>query len=123
MAAAKLDIYIEQGSTFKRTLKFKMADGVTPLDISGNTFRGQIRQGISDAAIVASFTCTITNGPGGEVDITLTAAQTSAIELKPQKSPYREPQDFSYDVERVLPDTTVERVLEGLAKISPEVTR
>jgi hypothetical protein len=122
MSAGKTDLYIEQGSTFKRKLVFKDGSNVA-IDLTGDVFAGQIRKSISDPTIVASFTCVLTNPTLGEVEISLTAAETSAITLKAQSTADRQTQDFAYDIERTLVAGTKERVLEGLAKISPEVTR
>lgn len=127
MAAGKLDFYIEQGSDFLRKLIFQDNAVPTPNkeNLTGQTFRGQIRRSISDATIVVSFSFSIldqvTNT--GEVEVRLTSSQTSSISLKPQTSAQREPQEFAYDIERVFTDGRVERVLEGLVLVSPEVTR
>jgi hypothetical protein len=124
MPAAKLDIYIEQGASFKRKLTFKDSEN-TPIDLTGNTFEGKVKKNISDSAAVATFTITvldqITNT--GEVMVELTATQTSAIALKSQRTPTRSTEKFCYDIERTLPDLRKERVLEGIAEVSPEVTK
>ena len=124
MAAGKLDFYLEQGTDFLRKLIFQ--DSTPALeDLTGQTFRGQIRKSISDATIVVSFTFNILNQTTnrGEVEFSLTNIQTSGIVLKPQNVVTREPQEFAYDIEREFTDGRVERVLEGIVKVSPEVTR
>jgi hypothetical protein len=125
MAAISYDLYIEQGATFYKKLTFKDSTGAL-IDLTSFTFRGQIRKTISNATKVLDFTCTVldqvTNK--GELDMSLTATQTSEIALDAQDSPTRIPQDFCYDLEKV--DNVsgfVERVLEGVCSISPEVTR
>ena len=124
MAAAKLDFYLEQGTDFLRKLIFQ--DSTPALeDLTGQTFRGQIRKSISDSTIVVAFTFTILNQltNKGEVTFSLTNAQTSSIVLKPQNVVTREAQEFAYDIEREFTDGRVERVIEGVIKVSPEVTR
>ena len=124
--AGTLNLSIDQGSTFSRTIR--IMDGETPsaaVDLTGQTFRGQIRKYATDATAVATFTCTVldqgTNT--GEMTFSLTAAQTAAIVLKAQKTALRTAIDYSYDIERVLVSGAVERLLEGVVSVSPEVTR
>ncbi len=123
MAAGKLDIYIEQGSSFNYKLTFKDSLGA-PIDLTGQTFAGQIRRGAGDPTIIATFTCGILNQitNTGEMTFSLTAAQTSLIPLEPLSEPAKVTTQFAYDLERTLPGGTVERVIEGLATVSPEVT-
>jgi len=122
MAAGKLNITIEQGATFKRKLVFKDSTN-TAIDLSGNAFAGQIRKSASDPTIIATFTCTVTDAPAGEVEISLTDTQTSAIPVKASTSPEKESTEYAYDIERTLLGGDKQRVLEGIASVSPEVTK
>lgn len=126
MAAGKHDILIEQGASFYEKLTFK--DNASPpvaIDLTGNTFAGKLRKNVGDSEVIATFTCTVLNQTTnrGEVEITLTDLQTAAIPLRPQSSADRVTEDFCYDYERTFTDGHKERVLQGLAKVSPEVTR
>lgn len=126
MAAANLDIIVEQGSTFQRQLFFN--DGALPtpaaIDISGWTFAAQIRRSYSDPTIQASFVCSfVTDGTDGLLYITMTAAETSAISVKPAKDYTRPFTKQIWDLEATFPELTVARILQGEADISPEVTR
>lgn len=127
MAAAKLNLYLEQGSSFYRKLRF--TDNATPtpapINLTGMTFAGKIRKNISDVAEILSFTCTILNQSTnpGEMTITLTAIETAGIVLKKQTVQQRVTEPFCYDLELTYPSGTVERILEGVVNISPEVTR
>ena len=122
MSAGKLDLSIEQGATFKRKLIFKDSTN-SPIDLTGNVFSGQIRTSPSSTTIIASFVCTITDAPNGEVEITLTDTITSGIPVKPSTSPEKQTTSYAYDIERTIPGGTKQRVLEGIANVSPEVTR
>ena len=106
-----LDLTINQGATFKRDVTIADADN-TPVNISGNTFRGQIRRRASSEDILATFTCTVTDATGGKLSINLTDAQTSAIPAG----------HWVYDIEWVNGDD-VARLLEGGAITTAEVTR
>lgn len=124
MAAATLNLTHEQGTTFTRTLTFKDASDVT-VDLTGQTFRGSIRRIATDSKLIAAFTFVLANQTTnrGEVTMSLSASTSSAIKLTAQESAVRTSEVFTYDVERVLADETVERVLEGTFSISPEVTK
>lgn len=124
MAAGKLNILIEQGADFKRKLIFKDSNNAL-IDLTGSSFTGQIRKSASDATIIATFSCTVldqvTNT--GEVLIQLSNTQTSAIPVAASKDPEKQLTEYAYDIERTLPSAEKERILEGIASVSPEVTK
>lgn len=123
MPAATLNIKIEQGADFSRLITFKNASGV-PQTQAGYTFRGQLRTATGQPLIVASFNFTLRNQTTntGEVEWTMPALVTASIPLEPQETPDRQSIDFAYDVERVSSTGVVERIFQGLATVSPEVT-
>ena len=124
MAAAALNLTIEQGTTFRRLLTFK--DSLdADIDLTGQTFRGSIRRSVTDATAVAVFTFVVANqiSNTGEVTMTLSAAASSAIVLQTQDSAIRVSELFAYDVERVFVDGSVERVLQGVVTLVPEATK
>jgi hypothetical protein len=112
--SAKLNITIEQGATFSRTISLTDEDGVA-IDLTGASVAGQIRKDYtSDTAY--NFTLTITDEPGGEITWVLSAATS-------QDMPVSETDRYVYDVEVTYADGTIERILEGNVKLTPEVTR
>lgn len=124
MAAANLDLTIEQGTTFKRVLTIR--DSLNALiDLTGETFRGQIRKTPSSTTVAATFTCVLKNQVTnkGEVEISISAAETSLIPLAATSKPLIITENFVYNIERVKADGTVLRLLEGLAIVSPEVAK
>ena len=106
-----LDLQINQGATFKRVITIANTDG-TPLNITSNTFRGQIRKRYTSTDVLATFTCTVTDAFGGKLSIDLTDAETSAIPAG----------HWVYDIEWVN-GADVARLLEGQAITTAEVTR
>lgn len=123
MAAAKLDLYIEQGAKFYRTVTFKVNN--VAVNITGWTFRGQIRTSQTSADIVASFSFAIRDQVlyTGQVEITLSDVVTSAIPV-PSTSRYtRKTSKYIYDIEVINTSGVVDRMLEGTVEVSPEVTR
>lgn len=124
MAAASLTLSIDQGATFTRKLIFKDSLGAL-INLTGQTFTGMIKKSFSDTTALATFTCTVLNQTTnlGEVTVELTSAASSAIPIKIQKPGTRTTEDFIYDIERTYSTGVVERILEGIARISPEVTK
>ena len=109
--SGKLDLTIEQGATFSRTITIKNASNVV-VDITNDTFAGQVRKRHQSGTVEAVFTFTITDGANGEVTAVISATDTSAMDTG----------DFVYDIEWTS-GSTVTRLLEGVATVTPEVTR
>lgn len=59
-------------------------DPFGPLDISGRTYRAQVRRSAgSKGEPMATFACSITNGPGGEVACVLTSIEAAKLKRGP----------------------------------------
>jgi hypothetical protein len=110
--SGKLDLTIEQGATFSRTITIKDASNVA-VDISTDTFEGQVRKRHQSGTVEANFSFTITDGANGEVTATISATDTAAMDTG----------EFVYDIEWTNTGTNVVRLLEGTATVTPEVTR
>lgn len=75
---ASQDLTITRGDT--ETLVVTITtDGSTPVNITGRTYRAQIRQKKDSTSIAASFTCTVSNGSSGQLTCTLSATLSSAL--------------------------------------------
>lgn len=121
MSAGKLDITVEQGASFSLPITFTNSDG-TPLDVSAWVFTGQIRATYSSATSIQALA--FVDGVSTNVVIAgITAANTALIPVNPTTSFEITPTLYCYDIDALLPDTTVMRVLQGAALISPRVTR
>ncbi len=55
------------------------SDGSTPINITGRTYRAQIRTEKDSGTIAASFTCTVTNAALGQVTCVLSAVSSSGL--------------------------------------------
>lgn len=115
------DIRIKQGATFEAGITID--ENGSPVDITGWTFRGQIRPTYSSSTLTVSFTIAITDALNGEALMSLTATQTALIPVNPATGYRKRVTNFAYDVEAVKPDGTVYRIAEGAAEVSPEVTK
>lgn len=119
------NITINQGSTYQLMITLTDSGG-TAINLTGYTFRGQIRDSTSSDTIRASFSFTIQTQSGatlGQVLAYIPAADTANIPVDDNDSPTRKLKRMIYDIESVDGSGTVTRWLEGSAYISPEVTR
>lgn len=122
MAAAVVDLYIEQGATFTRTLTLTgPASAYTPVDLTGYTARGMIKSTAQDTSAVASFTCTIDDPTTGKITLLLDAETTASISALGNR--YSSYTKYTYDVEIESADGLVYRILNGKISVSPEVTK
>lgn len=119
---AELDITIYQGASFDLPFELVDDDG-DEVSLSGATIRAKVRNDVDDAAAIVTFTGTVTDGPNGEGEITLTAAQTAAIVLPASEAKKRPLTKYLWDMEIEYSDGYVQRIFEGLCYISPEATK
>lgn len=120
----KYDITIKQGATFRLDITIRDSNNA-PINLTGHVFRGQIRPLPQSTDIEASFSFQVLDQvtDTGKVVATISAADTSAINVQDSSKPDRRITTFCYDIESEAPGGVVSRWLEGLANISPEVTR
>lgn len=78
---ATYNLVIYQGDTFEEDFTFETEGATpTPINITGYSFRAQIRRRASDDASLADFTTTITDAPGGIVQLSLTSEETADLD-------------------------------------------
>lgn len=119
MSAGVYNLEIEQGSTYTLQITLKDDQGAAR-DLTGYQARGQIRKSAQDITKICDLTCTISTPASGIIVITLPASTSSAIQLRGCN--YSNTSTFYYDIE-IYQSTYVERILNGSAIISPEVTK
>ena len=124
MIAAELTIDIEQGATFEKILTIKNTLSAA-VDITGYTFAGQLRKTFETASPIATFTFDLQDQvtDTGKVKWSLSDTDTSAITVDPVTNYKKRYTEYVYDIEMTKPDGTVVRLLEGIARVYPEVTR
>lgn len=106
------NLAIDQGTTYTATISV-VNDSGTARNLTGYTGRAQLKRSYYTNSNTA-FTVTIDNPTDGEIDLSLTATQTSALKAG----------RYVYDVELVETATNiVERVVEGIVVVYPEVTK
>lgn len=113
MTPGKLKLLCPQGSTFSRTLTYKVDS--TPVDLTGYEARLQVREYHYSDDFVISLTDTsgITlGGSAGTIDVLVDATTTTELV----------PGDYVYDLE-LIASGNVTRLIEGQFVVTPEVTR
>lgn len=109
--AKRYDLHIEQGSTFSLEIECQDESGGA-VDLTGSSIAGQVRRSYASAAPAAVFLGVVAPGRG-LAELSLTAAQTAQMQ----------PGRAVWDCELTFPGGTVQRLLEGSVRITPEVTR
>lgn len=104
------NIYIDQGTTFSLSLIVADQNG-DPKDLTDYTAAAQMRKSYYTNTAI-DFTADITMPEDGEVTISLTATETSAIKAG----------RYVYDIE-IEGESETLRVLEGIVVVNPEVTK
>lgn len=114
------DFTYDQGTDFERSLKLTQRDGITPVNLAGCTFSGQVRLSPQDAAVI-TMTVTIVDATNGVIKITMSAAESAAIPVAGLR--YNDYTNLVYDIEIVDSTAKKRRLLNGTIKMSPEVTK
>lgn len=104
----KVNLIIDQGTTFQAVIALTDENN-EPLITSGYTIRGQIRKHYLSANSLP-FNIGLSNG---SAILILTPAETSSLAAG----------RYVYDVELVDQSNQVVRLVEGIATVTPEVTK
>ena len=105
------NIFIDQGATFTTTVTVTDSNG-DAVNLSGYSVAAQIRKTFLSSSATA-FTASVSNASSGEITISLTDTQTTALEAG----------RFVYDVLITASGGTKTRVVEGQVTVNPSVTR
>ena len=105
------NIFIDQGADFTTTVTVTDSNG-DAVSLVGYSAAAQIRKSYSSSTST-DFTTSISNASGGEITITLSDTQTSALEAG----------RYLYDVLITASGGDKTRVVEGQVTVNPSVTR
>lgn len=114
-----LNLTIYQGATFRKTLVWKTGSPAVPVDLTGVTMRMQIREKVSSQIPLVELTTEnggiqINSDPTtGSFEIFIDAEHTAALTVR----------SAVYDLEVIMSNNDVIRLLLGYITISQEVTR
>ena len=117
MAAFRLDLKLDQGSTNRKLVTWKAGTPAQPVDLTGCTAKLQVRQTHQALAVLielSSQTNTIVLGGAlGTIELIFSANSTIGAQWT----------QAVYDLEITLSNGDIRRLVEGTITLSPEVTR
>ena len=106
---SNIDVYTH--TNFEQVFVLENEEGNNRLKLSGYTGAAQFRR--YPGATASSFSFSVTDASLGKIKISLTPAQTAAIN----------PGKYFYDIKLTKPDGTKIRVVEGQMTVKKAVTR
>lgn len=109
---ADQDLTITRGDTETVVVTCTSDENGTPINITGRTYRAQIRSSSESSTVKASFTCTVTDGPNGKVTCVLSATSSAALS----------PGNYYWDLEENA-SGTVTTFISGSVTVVGDVTR
>ena len=109
--ASVSNLAIDQGTTFSVTITVTDDTG-SARNLTGYTARSQIRKSYSATANIA-FTANVASAVDGTVTLDLPSATTANIKAG----------RYVYDLILTSNTATVERIVEGIVTVYPDVTR
>lgn len=105
------ELTLEQGASYSTTVTVNGSNG-SPTNLTNYTAAAQLRKSYYSST-ATDFTVAISDAAGGEITMTLTAANTANLT----------PGRYVYDLLITSPTSVKTRVVEGIATILPSVTR
>jgi hypothetical protein len=107
-----IDFTINQGASFVYTIS--LSDSVTgsAINIAGYSFQSQLRKSYQSQNVSANLTCTIIDAANGTLNLSLSAAETANLKAM----------TYVYDLKSNV-GSIVDRVIQGLVIVNPNVTR
>jgi len=111
MAAAIHNIQIATGEDFFFTLTVRDGAGEA-VDVTSDNFVSQIRRG-SGKPLVASFTCSVTDGPAGVVECVLTDVETNKLDGYTS---------YDWDLFRIQDDGTKTQLIYGEVRVTNKIS-
>ena len=112
MAAGKYDIVIDQGADF--ALSLSIAQDGTSVNLSNHTATAQLRPTPTSDTLTATFTCTVTDAANGTIKMSMPYTLTANVAAG----------KYYYDLELFNSSaSSMTRLIEGVARVTPNVTR
>lgn len=113
MSAAFIELYIDQGTTFRNVIN--LADDLTnaPINVAGYTVECQMRRSYYSQNASGNIACTLGTVANGEIIMSMTPANTANLKVG----------RHLFDIKTTDSLGVVNRVLEGIIHVTPQVTR
>lgn len=104
--AGTFNFSIKRGDTCSLNVRHTPA-----LNLTGRTYRSQLRRSTESSTVAATFVCTVTDVVNGVVNLLLPASVTAGLSLG----------EYVWDLEESSPSVTT--LLEGAVEVEGDVTR
>lgn len=108
---AYVELTIDQGSTFQASVNLAN-DDETPIDVTGYTFKSQIRKSYYSTTSTANLNVTVVEAVNGKLVLSLPSDQTANIKAG----------RYLYDL-KMTSGNTITRVIEGIITVTPQVSK
>lgn len=122
MAAGNYDFTIEAGATWSTVIDWQDEAG-TGINLTSRTISGKIKRRVLDTSEIVSFTVVKADqgtNPG-RFTLSLSAAETAKLPVKQTSDGKKDIIEVPYDIQSAN-GSVVDRILEGVIKVSPSVT-
>lgn len=110
--AAYAELTLDQGTTFAATLDLTNDDG-TAINVANNSFQSHIRKSYYSNTLIANLTISVVDAANGSIVLGLDSANTANIRAG----------RYLYDLKMTSNTGTVNRILEGIITVTPQVTK
>ena len=108
---AETNIVITRGDTTTLSITIT-SNGTSPIDITGRTYKAQVRSNTEDVSAEVAFSCTLTTPLSGIITCVLSATQTATLE----------PGNHTWDLEEDA-SGVISTILSGTFTVLADVTR
>lgn len=109
--ATVANIFIDQGSEYSNIITVSASNG-QPLNLTGYSIASQLRKSYTSSTAY-NFTTEIYEATNGKVRMRLTSSASEQIP----------PGRYLYDLEVASPSGNKTRVVEGIATVTPQITK
>lgn len=106
-----VEIDIDQGTDFNLDLALKEDDG-TPKNLQGYTFFSAIKKSYYSTTTVATFSINNTQAGAGNIILSISSATTSKLKAG----------RYVFDIKQRDTNNNVERLVEGILTVNPQIT-
>ena len=122
MSVQYANFNIDQGSDFKLYVQL-LDEHDQPVNATGATIIGQIRKTASTKTVSAEFIVEPIDLSIGTFFLKLNGKDSSKLDCLPSYFAERTITEYTYDVEVHFANGEINRVMQGILYLSPEVTR
>jgi hypothetical protein len=107
-----IELDLDQGTDFSYDLDLTTDDG-TPINVTNYTFSSSIKKSYYSTANTATFTITVVNAANGNLRFSIASTITANIKAG----------RYLFDVKQIDSGNTTSRILEGVIRVNPQITK